>query len=383
MNRRHYYRTLALLTSVALATCPAWGNYTETNLISNEPGVAPITDPNLIDPWGLSFSATSPLWVSNQGSGTATVYPITGTSSSVAALTVGVANIGGATPSAANGPTGQVSTAAPGITTATTDFQVSGGKAAFIFANLDSSISAWRGGLTSSAITATVAGASFTGLAIGNTSTGAPQIYAADQNSSNVDIFNSQWQQVGAFTDPNLPAGFSPFNVQNISGTLFVTYANPNNPLGGLVDEFSAANGSLISRLITDPTGTHLQSPWGIALAPAGWGQFGGDLLIGNNGGDGTINAYSLSGALQGQITLNTNSVFSEQQLWAISFGNGSSAGSPNILYFSAGYTADATNGLIGAISVPEPGTAVLGLLAIGHLAGGRRLRNSRRATRS
>ncbi|MGA2440372.1 MAG: TIGR03118 family protein [Tepidisphaeraceae bacterium] len=382
MNRRHYYRVLALLAPVCLVAGQARADYVETKMISNEPGVAPITDPNLIDPWGLAFSATSPLWVSNQGSGTATVYKITGTSSSATLLTEGVANIGGAPPSDANGPTGQVSTAAPGTTTGATDFQVSGSKAAFIFDNLDSSISAWRGGLTSSVITATVADASFTGLAIGNTSTGAAQIYAADQNSGNVDIFNSLWQPVGALTDPSLPAGFTAFNVQNINGTLFVTYANPNEALGGVVDEFST-NGTMITRLITDPTGTHLQTPWGIALAPAGWGQFGGDLLIGNNGGDGTINAYSLAGVQQGQITLDTDSPFSEQQLWGLTFGNGASAGSPDILYFSAGYTADATNGLIGAISLPEPSAAVLGLLAIGQLAGGRRLRNCRRAARS
>jgi len=382
MNRRHNYRVLSLLAPVCLAVGQARAQYIETNLVSNEPGVAPITDANLIDPWGLAFSATSPLWVANQGSGTATVYKITGTTSTGNQLTEGVANIGGAPPSDANGPTGQVSTAAPGITTGATDFQVSGGKASFIFDNLDGSISAWRGGLTSSAITATVAGASFTGLAIGDTTGGAAEIFAADQNSDNVDIFNNQWQQVGALTDPSLPAGFTAFNVQNLGGTLFVTYANPNNPIGGVVDEFTT-NGTMITRLITDPTGTHLDTPWGIALAPAGWGQFGGDLLIGNNGGDGTINAYSLAGVQEGQITLNGGSLFSEQQLWAITFGNGSSAGSSNILYFSAGYTADATNGLIGAISVPEPSTAVLGLLAISQLAGGRRLRNCGRAARS
>jgi uncharacterized protein (TIGR03118 family) len=382
MNRGHYYCLLVLLAVVGLAAGQTRAQYSQTNLISNLPGVAPITDANLIDPWGLAFSGTSPLWVSNQGSGTATVYKITGLSSSVTQLTEGVANIGGAPPSAANGPTGQVSTAAPGITTGATDFQVSGSKASFIFANLDSSISAWRGGLTSSAITATVAGASFTGLAIGNnSSTGAAQIYAADQNSGNVDIFNNQWQQVGTLTDPNLPAGFTAFNVQNINGTLFVTYANPNEALGGIVDKFNT-NGTIISRLITDPSGAHLQSPWGIALAPATWGQFGGDLLIGNNGGDGTINAYSVSGVQEGQITLTTNSLFSEQQLWGLTFGNGSSAGSADNLYFSAGYTADATNGLIGAISVPEPDTGVVCLLAIGQIATSRRLRNPRRAAR-
>src|SRR3984957_19742778 len=150
MNRRHNYSVLALLAPVCLVVGQARADYNETNLVSNEPGVAPITDSNLIDPWGFAFSTTSPLWVSNQGSGTATVYKITGTSSSGTLLSVGVPNAGGAPPSDANGPTGQVSPAAPGITTAATDFQVSGGQAAFIFDNLDSTISAWRGGLTNS-----------------------------------------------------------------------------------------------------------------------------------------------------------------------------------------------------------------------------------------
>jgi len=375
MIRRHCFRALALLAPVCLTVGQARADYVETNLVSNEAGVAPVTDSNLIDPWGVAFSATSPLWVSNQGSGTATVYRITGTTSSATLLTEGVANVGGAPPSDANGPTGQVSTAAPGVTTGATDFQVTGAKASFIFDNLDGSISAWRGGLSTAAITQTVAGASFTGLAIGDTSGGAAQIYAADQNSGNVDIFNNLWQQVGALTDPSLPAGFTAFNVQNINGTLFVTYANPNDPLGGVVDEFNI-NGAMINRLITDTAGTHLQSPWGLALAPAGWGDFAGDLLVGNNGGDGTINAYSLSGVQLGQITLNTG-LFSEQQLWALTFGNGSSAGSSNILYFTAGYTADATNGLIGAISVPEPSSvALIGACLLGLM---RRRHRSRR----
>ena len=377
MNRRRNYCALALLAPVCLATGQALGQYFQTNLVSNEPGVAQITDANLIDPWGVSMSATSPLWVSNQGSSTATVYKITGTSSSTTQLTEGIQNIGNAAPSDANGPTGQVSTAAPGVTTLSTDFPVSGGKANFIFANLDGSISAWRGGLTTSVIqpTATAAGASFTGLAIANAPTGGAQIYAADQNSANVDVFNSQWQPVGTFTDPSLPAGFTAFNVQNLGGSLFVTYANPNQALGGVVDEFST-NGQM-SRLITDPAGTHLQTPWGIALAPAGWGEFAGDLLIGNNGGDGTINAYSLTGVQQGQITLGTDSPFSEQQLWGLTFGNGTSAGSPDILYFTAGYTADATNGLIGAISVPEPASVMIAAIGgFGLLARRRRASN-------
>jgi uncharacterized protein (TIGR03118 family) len=386
MSPKSNARKAISLAATAIFTAPilglahsAFAQYIQTNMISNEAGVAPVTDANLIDPWGVSFSTSSPLWVSNQGSSTATVYRITGTSSSATQLTEGVMNIGNAAPSNANGPTGQVSTGAAGITTVATDFPVNGAKASFIFDNLDGSISAWRGGMTSSAIVGTpVAGASFTGLAIANnSSTGAPQVFAADQNSGNVDVFSSSWAQVGALTDPSLPAGFTAFNVQNLGGTLFVTYANPNNPTGGVVDEFNS-NGTMISRLITDPAGNHLDSPWGLAIAPAGWGPFAGDLLVGNNGGDGTINAYSLAGIQQGQIAVDGGSLFSEQQLWAISFGNGGNAGSPNILYFAAGYTADATNGLVGAISVPEPATMTL--LAIGSvsLLARRRRQNNR-----
>jgi uncharacterized protein (TIGR03118 family) len=364
-----------------LTTSQAWAQYIQTNLVSNTSGVAPITDANLLDPWGVAFSTTGPLWVSNQTSSRATVYNFSGASPTGPSLTENIMNLGNAAPSPANGPTGQVSTSAPGITTSSTDFPVNGGKSSFIFGNMDGSISAWHGGMTSSAIVASVSGASFTGLAIGNPSAGVSQIYAADQNSGNIDVFNNAWQQVGTLTDPNLPSDFTAFNVQNVGGTLFATYAIPNEALGGIVDEFSTS-GALLERLITDPNGAVLQSPWGVAVAPAGWGQFGGDLLIGNDAGDGTINAYSLAGVHEGQITLNTGSPFSEGNLWSLYFGNGGSAGSPNDLYFSAGL-ASGTDGLVGAISVPEPSGAVLGLVALGVLAGGQRLGNSRRAVRS
>jgi uncharacterized protein (TIGR03118 family) len=336
------------------------------------------TDTNLINPWGMSFSSSSPLWVSAQGSGNATVYRLTGTNSSPNLLTVPVSNLGGAPPSANNGPTGQVSTGAPGITTQPTDFQVSGGKAAFIFDNLDGSISAWRFGLSQAAVVQSIAGASFTGLAIGNTSGGAAQIYAADQNSTSVSTFNSSFTKVGSLVDPNgIPAGFTAFNVQNIGGTLFVTYANPNNPLGGVVDEFTT-DGTFIKRLIDDAPGTHLDTPWGLALAPIGWGKFGGDLLVGNNDGDGTVNAYNLSGVWQGQLTLGNGQLFSQAELWSLSFGNGGSAGSPNVLYFDAGLEG-ATNGLLGAISsVPEPSSLVLSLIATAVVAGGWQLKKHR-----
>jgi len=289
-----------------------------------------------------------------------------------------------------NGPTGQVNTSAPGIVTDTkTDFQFtaggSTGRAAFIFANLDGSISAWKGGLSQSVVQANVVGASFTGLAIGNTPTGAAQLYAADQNSGNIVVFNNQWKMTGTFTDPGgLPAGFKSFNVQNLGGVLYVTYANQTTA-GGIVDEFKT-DGTFIKRLIDDEKGTNLNAPWGLAIAPKSFGVFGGDLLVGNNNGPGEINAYTLTGpnagTLAGTLTLNTGQAFNAPDLWSLSFGNGASGGSQDILYFTAGLTSQ-TDGLFGAISsVPEPSSAVLGMIAVVMLAGGWRLKKRRRSVK-
>ena len=207
--------TVRQLTSIAFtllivaSTSRAQNSYTQTNLVADSSSAvtAEVYDPNLINPWGVSFSSTSPLWVSNQGTGTSTLYNFSGKTPTIVSLVVPIPNAGGAAPSDANGPTGQVSTSAPGITTLSTDFNFSSGgttgKAAFIFDNLDGTISAWKGGRRQ--IVASVNGASFTGLAIGNTSGGAAQIYAADQNSNNVYIYNSSWSQVGNAQGPQPP----------------------------------------------------------------------------------------------------------------------------------------------------------------------------------
>lgn len=152
------------------------------------------------------------------------------------------------------------------------------------------------------------------------------------------------------------------------------------------MDEFST-NGTFLKTLINDTAGVHLAAPWGLAIAPAGRGQFGGDLLVGNNNainGLTEINAYNLTtGAFVGTLMLNTGQPFSETELWALSFGSGGNAGSTDTLYFTAGLENN-TNGLFGAISsVPEPSSAVLGLIALGVLAGSWRWRNRRRHARS
>jgi uncharacterized protein (TIGR03118 family) len=406
----HRFALMTCVVLIAAGTARAGDVFGQTNLISNGAVTAQHIDPNLQDPWGLSFSTGSPIWVSDQAasmnfngspSGVTTLYSVPGATgglnSGPTLATFGVINNGNLPPSGENnGPTGQVSTTAPGITTsASQDFQFTAGgstaRAAFIFANLDGSISAWKGGLAQSVVqpTAVVSGASFTGLAIGNTSTGAAQLYAADQNSGNVFVFNSHWQMTGTIAAPaGLPSGYTAFNVQNLSvngtQTLFVTYANQATG-GGVVAEFNT-NGTLLTTLISDTAGAHLAAPWGLALAPAGWGQFGGDLLVGNNNpinGLTEINAYNLSGAFVGTLMLDTGQPFSEADLWALSFGNGASGGSSNVLYFTAGLESN-SDGLFGAISsVPEPSSAVLGLIAVGLVAGGWQLKRRHRAVKA
>jgi uncharacterized protein (TIGR03118 family) len=332
--------------------------YLQSNLVSDIPGAAQAFDPNLKDPWGLSFSKGSPFWVSDQassvsGSSVTTLYSVNGQTGapSVVPASFGIPNLGGAPPDTAiNGPTGQVNTSAPGITTSATDFPLDGKKASFIFANMDGSISAWNGGPNATIIpSGSMPGASFTGLTIANDQTGAAFLYAADQNSGNVLVFNSQWALTGRLTDPQgLPAGFNAFNVQDINGLLYVTYTNQSIPSGGIVDVFKP-DGTFDGRLINDPTGKWLDNPWGLTIAPQNFGKFGGDLLVGNNGGNHWINAFNpTTGAFKGVLTLASGQPFSENNLWALSFGNGVSGGVANTLYFTAG--PGGTDGLFGSL---------------------------------
>jgi uncharacterized protein (TIGR03118 family) len=356
--------------------------YLQTNLVSDIQGLAEFFDPNLKDPWGVSFSKGSPFWVSDQassvnGSSVATLYSVDGTTGAASVIPVafGIPNEGGAAPSGINGPTGQVNTKAPGITTSATDFLLNGTEAAFIFANMDGTISAWNGG-PHATIMNFIKGASFTGLAIADDATGTPFLYAADQNSDTVFVFNSKFQVTGQLTDPmGLPSGFNSFNVQNLNGTLYVTYTNQSIPSGGIVDKYMP-DGKFAGRLINDPTGFWLDNPWGLAIAPASFGQFGGDLLVGNNGGNNWINAFDpVHGTFKGVLTLSTGQPFSENNLWALSFGNGKSGGLANTLYFTAGIGG--TDGLFGSIqAIPQlpatapivpslPGTAVQDLTTV------------------
>jgi uncharacterized protein (TIGR03118 family) len=331
--------------------------YLEHNLVSNVAGAADFTDPNLVDPWGISYSATGPFWVSDHVAGVATIYSGNGaiTSTVVTILAAGGAKTTGK-------PTGQVQNSS-------TAFILANGKAAsFIFSTEDGAIAAWNTGTTAQVMADNSAsGAVYKGLAL-NPSATAPLIYAANFGAGKIDVFNGTFSATtvpGGFNDPNLPGGFAPFNIWPLNGKLYVTYAKQNAAKtldvagagNGYVDVFDF-NGNLLNRLVS---GGALNSPWGVAIAPAGWGAFGGNLLVGNFG-DGTIHAYDVnSGNLIGVLQDQGGNPIAVSGLWALIFGNGGRGGDINTLYFLAG-VPDGTStprGILGSIAPPAAITAI------------------------
>jgi len=320
-------------------------------------GFAPAVtvDPDLLNPWGMSFGATSPFWISNQVSENATLYNGFGAKQ---ALTVSI--LGSATQP--TGPTGQVFNP-------TTDFVLSdGSKAVFLFANLAGNISGWNPAAgTTALIAAGRQDAVYTGLAMGN-SGGQNVLYAANNAAGSVDVYGANFAPTsltGNFTDPDLPAGLAPFNIANIGGQLYVTFATPGDdadeaPLGvGVVDIFNT-DGTFVRRFAT---GGQLLSPWGVTKAPVSFGAFGDAILVGNFAEeDGFINAFRESdGAFLGQLSVpGSGDPLKIPYLWTLAFGNGGPGSDPNALYFTAGI-GDEEHGLFGRLNaVPEPATWVL-----------------------
>ena len=330
---------------------PTSSPYLQTNLVSDLPGLAQVQDPSLVNPWGVSFGPTGPFWVSNQGTSTATIYSVTPSGVTKLGLTVDIPT----TASGPQGPTGQVHNG-------TSSFLVNGNPAVFIFADLNGTISAWNGG-QSAATEWTTPGAVYTGLAIA-TNTSGSFLYAADGAQDRIDVYDGTFTPYtgfgsNAFVDPSLPKGLVPFNIQFLNGNLFVTYAPAGHaaqvnatPGQGAVAVFKT-NGQFIEQLIA---GGPLASPWGITLAPAGFGTFGGDLLVGNFAfNDGVINAFDPStGAFRGTLTDASGRPIFNQALWSLTFGNGVNGGDPNTLYFTAGIDGE-THGLFGSIQAVPP----------------------------
>jgi uncharacterized protein (TIGR03118 family) len=227
-----------------------------------------------------------------------------------------------------------------------------------MFATLNGSIAGWNPGLMTMAETKVPAsGAVYSGLALANNGSG-NFLYAANGAEGRIDVFNGSFQPTslaGSFSDPTLPSGFTPYNIQNIGGTLYVTYENEDEG-GGVINAFDA-NGNFLNRVTANEAGGPLKSPWGLALAPAGFGPFGNALLVGNED-DGRISAFDPStGSFLGQLLDPNGDPIANTGLWGLVFGNGANGTSPNVLYFAAGINEE-VHGLFGSIAVvPEPST--------------------------
>jgi uncharacterized protein (TIGR03118 family) len=356
--------------------------YVQTNLVSDISGFAILTDPELKNPWGMSKSATSPFWISNQGTNSSTLYSVTG-DTIVSKVNINTPNGFVGIPTTATGPQGPTGQISNGNAAS---FPVgnggNGGSARFIFADLNGTISAWDTGL-SAFIQVTAPGALYTGLAVNAAQN---RIYVANGASGgSIDVYNSGFAAVslaGGFSDPHLPAGYVPFNIQDIGGKLYVTYAPAGRAAQsgatagmGVVDVFDE-DGNLLQTLIS---GSQLAAPWGMALAPAGFGQFGGDLLVGNFSFIASeINAFDpVTGALVGSIPIDTG-INSPGGLWGIAFGNGAAGGSTNTLYFADGINGE-RDGLFGALSVGVPEPITLSIFGAG-LTGAIAMRHRRKA---
>lgn len=345
--------TIAVATfaaSAAVKTVPGFedNSYTVTNLVSDQPGVAPLQDPALVNAWGLAAGPATPWWVSDAETNLSTLYRADG---SKVPLTVEVRNA----------PTGLVFNGSSG-------FVVSNGTtsaaARFIFSTEEGTILGWNPGVApTSAVLAvdnSAAGAIYKGLAIAATS-GGDFLYATDFHNARVDVFDAAFQPVttaGGFVDPKIPSGYAPFGIQNVGGMIVVTYARQDDDAEddvpgqghGFVDLFDT-QGNLVMRVARHGL---LNSPWGIAVAPSDFGAFSGDLLIGNFG-DGRISAFAPQEdgtyELVGQLRTAAHKPVVIDGLWALQFGHGAANNGPaNTLFFTAG-PEDESHGLFGRIT--------------------------------
>jgi uncharacterized protein (TIGR03118 family) len=339
---------LTLALAAAAAAAPPGNSYKVTPLVSDQAGAAVNPpDPNLVNGWGLSRSDTSFWWVSDNGTDKASLYTGGGAVQTLA-------------PDVGGGPTGTVFAGIANNFLVGTTATPALAPAAFIFASEDGMIRAWRGGSAAALVTADLHdGAIYKGLAIAQTSSG-PLLYAADFHNAKVDVFDGGWTEVtpaGSFVDPELPDGYAPFGIQTIGSRVFVSYAKQDAEASdevagqgrGFVDAYDLA-GNLVGRIQGHG---QLNAPWGLAMAPAGFGSFAGDLLVGNFG-DGRINAYAETspGVFEPRGTLRDTSgkKLTIDGLWALEFGKGGNNGTPDQLFFTAG-PDDESHGLFGMIT--------------------------------
>ena len=357
---RSRFRLVVLAAAVAAASAvvasqsraaaehaAAGTGYSVRNLVSDGFVPAEHTDPNLVNGWGITAGASVPWWVANNGTDTSTLYDGNGIARSLVVQVEG-------------GPTGAVFNG--GSEFVVRDRAGQSGSALFMFASENGTIHGWNPAVSPPppsthafvVVSRMAEGAIFKGLAIAG-----DRLYATDFHNGRVDVFDGSFMQIkspGAFVDPALPSGFAPFGIQNLGGRIFVTYAKQDADRHdeiaghglGYVDAYDTA-GHLLGRVAS---GGDLNAPWGLAWAPAGFGQFSGDLLVGNFG-DGRIHAFAEAPAGHfthaGQLRDNSGQPISIDGLWGLGFGNGTASGPMTALYFAAG-PDDEAHGLFGRI---------------------------------
>ena len=354
--RKHPLSLPALAVAAVLAAAPLSSQATPvsvTNLVTDDQAANPakITDPGLVNGWGMSYSPTSPFWVSSNGAGTSTLYHVDPATQATTKLGLTVAIPG------AGSVTGQVFN--PGGAG-----QFNGD--AFLFVSEDGTVSGWRGALGTNAEALVSVGGIYKGAALA-TIGGNSYLYGADFGRGTIDVFKGNAgaaNLTGSFTDPGLPSGYVPFNVQDLGGSLFVTYAlregsSTDETAGagfGFVDRYDL-QGNLLGRVAS---GGVLDAPWDLAIAPSSFGALAGALLVGNFG-DGHISAYDLAtDSFMGQLTTGNGQALAIDGLWGLSVGNDGGAGSSQSLYFTAG-PGDESHGLFGVMqAVPETNTVAM-----------------------
>jgi len=355
----HIYNTSVEITSAVPSTPPPSPSaipvtkYSVQNLVSDIPGLAAQTDPNLTNPWGIALNSSGPFWISNNHSGRSTLYNGTGQPFPVASALV-VTIPGGS-------PTAQVFNGTPVFELA------SGNPALFLFATESGTIAGWNSAVdpvnAKVVVDKSSSGAVYKGLALGANGSG-PLLYAANFNAGTIDVFDGAYQPVtvsGAFSDSTIPSGFAPFNIRKIGHSLYVTYAQQDGakhddvsaPGNGFINVFDM-DGNLLRRLVSNGA---LNSPWGVTLAPDFFGDYSNTLLVGNFG-DGTINAFDpFTGNYLGTLQDANGNPINVSGLWGLEFGNGRDGGDANTLYFAAGIANGGSvedHGLFGSIQVAQ-----------------------------
>jgi uncharacterized protein (TIGR03118 family) len=338
---------IAAAAVAAATTAAAPKNvYVHHNLVSDVPGRADHVDPNLVNAWGLAALPTSPWWVADNETDLSTIYDADGNPKPLVVQVPG-------------GPTGLVANTGSGFVISNGS---TSGPALFIWDNEAGQILGWNPSVDPThavvAEDSSDEGNIYKGLAIASTSQG-DFLYAADFHNARVEVYDEDFEDVdtpGGFADSKIPGGYAPFGIQAIGDRIFVTFAKQDADREdevagqglGFVDEFDTA-GRLIARVAQHG---QLNAPWGLAMAPASFGRFGGDLLVGNFG-DGQINAFRPHGASftpEGQLRDRSNKPLAIDGLWALQFGLGSANnGSTDTLFFTAGPN-DESHGLFGTI---------------------------------